>query len=897
MRTAIVCLALLWPFVGRAAERQMLAGHVPAALAGLTPLERLPATRQLHLAISLPLRNPESLNTLLQQLYDPASPSFQHFLTSAQFTAAFGPTKEDYEAVVNFAKSNGLSVTATRANRVLLEVDGSVENIEKVFHVNMRVYPHPTEHRNFYAPDVEPSLALAVPVLAIAGLTDYMLPHPASLQVRRLKNRFNLTPEAGSESGLYIGQDFRGAYAQAVTNTGTGQSVGLVEFDSYYSTDISTYLNTPAAGFNNSNVTLSNVVVGNLSGLPGSGNVEVALDIEMAISMAPGLSTVYVYEATNTPSEPDAVLSRMASDNLSRQLSCSWTGFSDPGTEQAFVEFALQGQSFFQASGDSGEYNSHRNPVEPPSDDTNVTSVGGTTLSTSGPKGTWVSETTWNWFSQPQNGLSNNATSGGISTTYALPPWQAGISMSANQGSTNFRNLPDVSMIANQIFLVATDGGDYFAGGTSAAAPLWAGLAALINQQRAAQDQPPEGFINPALYEIGTGANYSSCFHDITMGNNTNLYASGQFFAVTGYDLCTGLGTPIGAGLMGVLSPEPLRITESASFVSGGPYGGPFTVTNQTFVLTNVATASFSWALAIASPWLSASSSGGTLVSGGAAATVSVGLNSAANSLTVGAHTNIVSFTNLNDSVAHSFQFILTVSKAAPVLTWTNPASSTYGVALNSAQLDASANVPGGFAYTPTNGTVLNSGANTLGVLFTPTDTVDYSNVTQTVNLVVSPAPLTVTAASTNRVYGQTNPVFTGVIIGVTNGDNITAAYSSSAASNSPPGTYAITPALVDPNNRQTNYTVSLINGTLTVSPVTLTVTWTNPAPIIYGASLTSNQLNAAATVSGSFAYTPTNGAVLNSGTNALGVLFTPTDTVDYSNVTQTVSLVVSPAP
>jgi molybdopterin/thiamine biosynthesis adenylyltransferase len=239
----------------------------------------------------------------------------------------------------------------------------------------------------------------------------------------------------------------------------------------------------------------------------------------------------------------------------------------------------------------------------------------------------------------------------------------------------------------------------------------------------------------------------------------------------------------------------------------------------------------------------------------------------------------------------------LTVDQAVPAIIWTNPSPIIYGASLTSNQLNAVANVPGAFAYTPTNGTVLNSGTNALGVLFTSTDTLDYSNVTQTVSLVVSPAPMTVTAANTNRAYGQANPTFGGTITGVTNGDNITATYSCSATSGSPVGTYPIVPILIDPNDRQTNYTVNLLNGTLTVIQAVPEIIWTNPAPIIYGASVASNQLNAVANVPGAFAYTPTNGTVLNSGTNALGVLFTSTDTLDYSNVTQTVSLVVSPAP
>jgi len=238
----------------------------------------------------------------------------------------------------------------------------------------------------------------------------------------------------------------------------------------------------------------------------------------------------------------------------------------------------------------------------------------------------------------------------------------------------------------------------------------------------------------------------------------------------------------------------------------------------------------------------------------------------------------------------------LTVGQATPTMTWTNPAAIIYGTALSSNQLDATANVPGSFAYTPTNGTVINAGTNRLSVVFTPADPVDYSSATDSVSLLVSPAPLTVTAANASRAYGQANPVFTGAITGVTNGDNITASYSCSATSTSPAGTYPIVPSLVDPSNRQTNYTVSLVNGILTVGQVTGVITWTNPAPIMYGTALGSNQLNAAANVPGSFAYTPTNGTVLDTGTSTLSVVFTPADPVDYSSLTDSVSLVVSPA-
>ena len=161
--------------------------------------------------------------------------------------------------------------------------------------------------------------------------------------------------------------------------------------------------------------------------------------------------------------------------------------------------------------------------------------------------------------------------------------------------------------------------------------------------------------------------------------------------------------------------------------------------------------------------------------------------------------------------------------------------------------------------------------------------------------LSVTLAPLTVTAANAMRAYGQPNPVFTGTIAGLLNGDNITANYTCSATASSTVGTYPIVPGLVDPQDLETNYQVNLIPGTLTVTLTSEVITWTNPAPILYGTALTASQLNATANVPGVFSYTPGNGAVLNAGSNILSAVFTPTDAVNYAVVTDNVTLLVLP--
>ena len=183
VRLSVVLLLLLTPLAG-AADKQVLRGHVPAAVTALAPVERLPASKHLPLAIKLPLRNPTVLKQLLGEIYDATGPNYQQYLTPVQFAERFGPTEQDYEAVIAFAKTNGLKVIGTHPNRAVLDVEGAVADIEKAFHINLRVYQHPKETRTFYAPDVEPSLDLAAPVLHVSGLDNYIVPRPMASKQR-----------------------------------------------------------------------------------------------------------------------------------------------------------------------------------------------------------------------------------------------------------------------------------------------------------------------------------------------------------------------------------------------------------------------------------------------------------------------------------------------------------------------------------------------------------------------------------------------------------------------------------------------------------------------------------------------------------------------------------------
>jgi hypothetical protein len=637
-----------------AAPRQQLAGNVPKIVAGLTSTGRLSGETQLKLAIGLPLRNQETLSNLMQALYDPASPQYRHYLTPEQFTEKFAATDEDYQAVVNFARTNGFNVTATHSDRMLLEVTAAATDVERAFQVSMRLYPHPTEARSFYAPDAEPSVPSDLRIADISGLNNYIYPHSKNLKRRPLghgQRAKDTSMDGSGPNGNLIGPDYRAAYVPGVTNTGTGQIVGLLEFDNYYTNDLISYegqagLTAPPP--------VANVFLDGFDGTEGGGNSEVALDVEMTMSMAPGLSEIICFEGSSN-TVANVILSSMTTSNKINQFSCSWDFGSNPRTtmDGYFMKFITDGQSFFDASGDSGAY---VGAIPEPDDDPYITLVGGATLSTSSPGGAWLGEVTWN---APDIGDSSG---GGISTTYAIPTWQVGVLANGNGASTTHRNVPDVAIVADNIYIVADDGEAETTGGTSCAVQLWGAFAALVNQQAQADGHAAIGFINPAIYALYKSNTYSATFDDITFGNNTN--GDTGFFATEGYDLCTGLGTPTGGSLIIALaSPDGFVVTPGRGFTANGPTGGPFNLTTQTVVLTNSGAKLLSWSLGGAPTWVNVSSKGGALSPGGAGTNVTVSLNSLANTMAAGVYTANVWFTNLTGGQAQLRQFTLQVDQ------------------------------------------------------------------------------------------------------------------------------------------------------------------------------------------------------------------------------------------
>jgi subtilase family serine protease len=527
--------ALSLSIPAQAAQRLTLTSHVPPQVAnGQAPvLGELPREQSVSFAVSLPLRNQAGLDDLLQQLYDPRNPNYRHYLSVDEFTERFGPTRDDHDAVVRFAVANGLAVTETRANRLVLDMEGTVSAIETAFHLTMNVYGHPAENRTFYAPDREPTLDLDVPVLHISGLDNFTLPHSKRIMSSQVPG----IAKAGTGSGPkgdFVGSDMRAAYYGSGALTGAGQSVGLFEFEGYEVSDVQRYfqklnqpLNVPIVGVSLNGESLS-------CAPPKCDDSEQVLDIEMSISMAPGLKQVVVYVGKRDVS----IFSRMASDNTSKQLSCSW-GWSDneSSLDPIFEEFATQGQSLFVATGDNGS----GTPADSvwPADDPYVTAVGGTDLTTEGAGGPWKSETGW-------SGSAGMPSKNDI----PIPSYQqlAGVIDSSNHGSTTLRNIPDVAAEANTNQYSCYDGScSNGNGGTSYAAPQWAGFTAMVNQQSVANGGATVGFLNPVLYRLGVGSSYDSDFHDIVSGSN------GKYSAVAGYDLVTGWGSFIGPSLIDAL--------------------------------------------------------------------------------------------------------------------------------------------------------------------------------------------------------------------------------------------------------------------------------------------------------------------------------------------------------
>jgi kumamolisin len=315
---------------------------------------------------------------------------------------------------------------------------------------------------------------------------------------------------------------------------------------------------------------LRNIFVDGGSG--GSIDAEVALDIELALALAPE-SQIYVYEGPNSDQGVLDTYNRIATDNLAKQVSTSWgLGENSVNTQylqaehSIFLQMAAHGQTIYSAAGDSGAYDDYPSEtlvVDDPASQPYVVGVGGTRLTVNTASGAYSNESVW-------NDGSGSAGGGGVSSVWPLPSWQKNVS---TVYSKTHRNVPDVSLNAdpNTGYSIYYNGEWTIYGGTSCAAPLWAAFTARINQELVANKKPVLGFANPLLYAIGVGSSYTVNFHDITSGNNL-YYSAGK-----GYDNASGWGSFNGDKLFASLThsvpPSSLLniiMTHAAPFTRGG---------------------------------------------------------------------------------------------------------------------------------------------------------------------------------------------------------------------------------------------------------------------------------------------------------------------------------------
>ena len=633
------------------------------------PVGHLPAAQVMQIDIVLPLRDQAGLDAFVADVYNPSSPNYRHFLTPEETSALFGPTQENWDALVSFAKENGFTVVNGSLKKRDLVLTGTVSAIESAFNVTMRTYQHPTEDRVFYSPDREPYVSLPFQIEHISGLDNYSKPHPlfvkrsdyaAALGISAEEAVSHATTGSGP-SASFLGSDMRAAYYGGTALTGAGQTVGLFEYVGTDLADLTTYYKnagqtepfTPKlVSVDGTSLTCTcssknMTTCENGTTTTSCDDTEQTLDMTQAMGMAPGLAGLTMYVG----STDTAIISAMtttADGPLPGTIGCSW-GWTpaDPSTLDGYFEtMAAQGQNFFAASGDSSTWSSSNEAW--PADDAHVVSVGGTDLVTASAAGPWSSETAW------------ADSGGGISPdSIAIPSWQAasGVITSSNKGSTTLRNGPDVSANANFTFYTCSDQTTCQAnayGGTSFAAPMWAGYIALVNQQLASNGKSAIGFIDPLIYPIGTSSSYDTDFHDITSGT------SGSYSAVTGFDLVTGWGTPNGVNLINALagsSPTAgFSLSATAASVTDGSTG--------TSTVTETVTGGFYSAVTLTASGLPTGVTAAfspTSITGAGTATLTF---TAASSATAGSYTITVKGTPASGT-AETTTLTLTVSAAS----------------------------------------------------------------------------------------------------------------------------------------------------------------------------------------------------------------------------------------
>jgi len=509
-----------------------------------------PARPDTKLEVTLRLRRRAALPA--QALDGTRAPRARTYLTHAQLEASHGAHPADIAKVEAFARASGLDVVHVSVARRSVMLSGTVAAFEKTFGVKLESYTHPTRGRfRGRTGTIQMPVELEKVVEGVFGLDNrpFARPHTS----RRRDN-----PAAPQFNG-YTPTQVAGFYNFPTGLDGTGQTIGIIELGGgYRPEDLTAYFNQ--IGVPVPQVTAVSVDNGNNApSTADTADGEVMLDIEVAAAVAPKANiVVYFTPDASDRSFLDALTAAVHdTTNNPSVISISWGGPEQTATDSFQQQFdqvlqsaAALGITVTIASGDSGAADEGPNEwdgaahADFPASSSFALACGGTNITVA--SGAVTAETVWNQNSADTQGDSFGASGGGVSGVFPLPAYQesAGVPVNTSTGQPG-RGVPDVSGDAdpNSGYLVRVDGQEFPIGGTSAVAPLWAGLIALCNQSLGHK----VGFINPILYANPTA------FNDITTGSNRVGPANVGYDAGPGWDACTGLGSPNGQKLLAVL--------------------------------------------------------------------------------------------------------------------------------------------------------------------------------------------------------------------------------------------------------------------------------------------------------------------------------------------------------
>lgn len=551
--------------------RVTLAGQTVPLIRHARFVQAASSGQVLNLSIGLRPRDPAGLDSLLHAIYTPGSPQYHHYLTPAEFSRLFAPGADQVQLVVTFLRSQGLTVQSIASNSLLIDATATVAQAQQAFHIQINTYQY--GNRVFYANAQPPSVPASLRDImsSIGGLDDSVHYQPVARNTPAVPMGTQHTHAAPSGYGpVQLAAAYNTVPLSSAGIQGQNQTVAIFELDGYQAADVQQYFQN----YNLGTPDIRNILVDGFNGSAGQGAIEVELDIEVVGAIAPRARQL-IYEGPNTTQGLNDTYNRIVTDNQAQVVSVSWglcessTGSSELMTlDTIFKQAAAQGIAIYAAAGDAGAYDCGDTTlgVDSPAGDPYVTGVGGTNLQL-GANNSYGSETAWSNPSDTSRGPQGDGGGGGISNTFAMPDWQSGTGVVNSYSSGQpcgapsgqyCREVPDIAADADPasgyaVYCTVTNagcpaGGWIVVGGTSAAAPFWAGSNALINQYLQQQNLPRLGSANPALYGLYNTQQGAATFHDVTGGNN--LY----YPATSGYDMASGLGSPDVASLAQALA-------------------------------------------------------------------------------------------------------------------------------------------------------------------------------------------------------------------------------------------------------------------------------------------------------------------------------------------------------